>query len=91
MEAAIAALRDRPEQHPVAREDALVDVTVRQIVYGLGRKPTHRAVFRVRDDKVVRLCGSASASAGSDAGGTRVIRHTVDSRLVGSCVHAEFA
>lgn len=52
MEAAIAALADNPQQHPVAREDALAEFTVRQIVCGLSRKPTHRAVFRVRDDKV---------------------------------------
>jgi hypothetical protein len=29
--------------------------TVRQLLYGIGRKPTHRAVFEVRGDTVYVL------------------------------------
>jgi plasmid stabilization system protein ParE len=53
-EQAIAALAEHPERHGVAREDGLYDLpyTVRQLLYGIGRKPSHRAVFEVRGDTV---------------------------------------
>jgi hypothetical protein len=53
-EAAIAGLAESPETHSIAREDELYDFpfTVRQLLYGVGRKSTHRAVFEIRDDTV---------------------------------------
>ena len=53
-ESAIASLRNNPEQHGVARENSLYDLPylVRQLLYGLGNKPTHRALFEVRGDTV---------------------------------------
>ena len=53
-EQAIARLADSPEQHGLARENSLYELPypVRQLVYGLGTKPTHRAVFEVRGDIV---------------------------------------
>ena len=53
-EEAIVVLSDDPERHRLAREDALYDLPfqVRQLLYGIGSKPTHRAVFEVRGDTV---------------------------------------
>ena len=53
-EAAIDALRDNPERHGFARENDYYELLfpVRQLLYGIGRKPTHRAVFEVRGDTV---------------------------------------
>jgi plasmid stabilization system protein ParE len=53
-EQAIAALCENPEKHGLAREDGLYDLPfqVRQLLYGIGKKQTHRAVFEVRGDTV---------------------------------------
>lgn len=53
-EAAIDSLCDAPESHGPARENDFFDVPfpVRQLLYGIGRKPTHRAVFEIRGDTV---------------------------------------
>jgi plasmid stabilization system protein ParE len=53
-EQAIAALSEDPERHGLARESTLYDLPypVRQLLYGAGTKPTHRAVFEVRRDTV---------------------------------------
>ena len=42
-----------PERLPLAREDQFFPFTVRQLLYGPGRKKTHRALFEVRDDEVL--------------------------------------
>ena len=39
--------------HPLAREDELFPFSLHQLLFGVGNKPTHRALFRVRDDKVL--------------------------------------
>ncbi len=53
-EAAIAALSVRAEGYGYARENDLHELPfpVRQMAYGVGAKPTHRAVFEVRGDTV---------------------------------------
>ena len=53
-EEAIDSLGTNPEQHGLARENNFYELPypVRQLLYGLGRKPTHRAVFEVRGDTV---------------------------------------
>lgn len=53
-EAAIAALSDTAEQHGLARENDLCDLSypVRQLLYGIGSKPTHRALYEIRNDTV---------------------------------------
>jgi plasmid stabilization system protein ParE len=53
-EAAISSLADNPERHGVARENDLYELpyVVRQLVYGVGKRPTHRAVFEVRSNIV---------------------------------------
>jgi plasmid stabilization system protein ParE len=47
--AALDGLRDNPEQHGYARENHAFSYTLRQLSYGLGRKPTHRAIFHISD------------------------------------------
>ena len=53
-EAAIAGLAKTPDKHCIARENQLYEFpfTVRQLLYGVSGKPTHRAVFEIRDDTV---------------------------------------
>jgi plasmid stabilization system protein ParE len=53
-EAAISSLADRPEQHGMAPENAFYSLpySVRQLLYGLDTRPTHRAVFEIRGDIV---------------------------------------
>lgn len=52
-EAAIQSLAENPEKHALAREDELFPFSLRQLLYGRGPKPTHRAIFRIRDDEVI--------------------------------------
>jgi plasmid stabilization system protein ParE len=53
-EQAIAALRHNPERHRLAQENDLYELPypVRQLSYGIGKTPTHRAVFEIRGDTV---------------------------------------
>lgn len=53
-ERAIVSLSDRPERHSLARENQLYHLAypARQLLYGLGKRPTHRAVFEIRGGTV---------------------------------------
>jgi len=53
-EEAIALLRENPEQHGLARENNFYELPdpVRQLLYGVGNRPTHRAVFEIRGETV---------------------------------------
>jgi len=53
-EAAIAGLAKSPERHDTVHEIELYEFPfkVRQLLYGLSRKPTHRALFEIRADVV---------------------------------------
>ena len=48
-------LEQNPERCPLAPENELFPYKVRQFNYGLGSKPTHRALFTIRPDAVVIL------------------------------------
>jgi plasmid stabilization system protein ParE len=50
---AINSLAENPERRPLARENNDLPVEARDLTYGLGRRPTHRAVFIVRPNVVV--------------------------------------
>jgi plasmid stabilization system protein ParE len=52
-EQALASLATNPERCAVARESDAFNIVLREIYYGLGRRPTHRAVFEVRNDEVI--------------------------------------
>lgn len=48
-------LETNPERVPLAPESALFPYDVRQLNFGLSGKPTHRALFSIRDKTVVIL------------------------------------
>jgi plasmid stabilization system protein ParE len=51
--AAFESLQEKPEHCALARENDNFPVTIRELHYGLASKPTHRAIFVVRPDRVV--------------------------------------
>lgn len=50
--AAIEALGTNPKQHGKAAESGLFPYEVRELIYGLGSHPTHRALFVIRPEMV---------------------------------------
>jgi len=53
--AAIDSLAENPDRCPLARENGLFPYELRELHYGLGSRPTHRAVFTIRPDAIVIL------------------------------------
>lgn len=51
--ARILSLEHSPHSHPLADEEEIWPFLIRQLTYGLGRKPTHRVLFTVREKDVV--------------------------------------
>lgn len=49
----LARLAHNPERCPIARENDQFEFEVRELRYGLSRRPTHRAVFEIRLDEVI--------------------------------------
>jgi len=52
---AIDGLRRSVQQCSVAREKGQLSFEVRQLNYGIGRRPTHRAVLTIQGDTVIVL------------------------------------
>src|SRR6266702_4171376 len=52
---AIADLSEKPERHGQSRERDRFAYEIRDLLFGLGRRPTHRAVFTIRGEEVVVL------------------------------------
>ena len=52
---AIADLSDNPQRHGQSRETDRFAYEIRDLLFGLGRRPTHRAVFTIRGEEVVVL------------------------------------
>ena len=52
---AIGDLSDNPEKHGQSRERDRFAYEIRDLLFGLGRRPTHRAVFAIRGEEVVVL------------------------------------
>lgn len=50
---AIVSLEDNPKRCGLARENDAFPFDLRQLLYGLGKRATHRAVFAVHPKKVV--------------------------------------
>ncbi len=50
---AIRGLDTNPLQHPVARENSRFADEIRALHFGLGSKPTHRAIFMITKDIVL--------------------------------------
>lgn len=52
---AIQSLRLHPERCPFAIEKELSDTDIRQLLFGSGRRKTHRIVYAIRDQTVAIL------------------------------------
>ncbi|MCH8046459.1 MAG: type II toxin-antitoxin system RelE/ParE family toxin [Planctomycetes bacterium] len=52
---ALRSLSENPQRCALASENDLLVFEARQLNYGLGAKPTHRAVFVVRPNQVLVL------------------------------------
>ena len=60
---AIRSLEENPERCPVAPENGRFPYEIREMHYGLGSRPTHRAVFTIRPDMVLVLTIRHAAQA----------------------------
>lgn len=49
---ALDSLRHSPERCSLAEENSFFSLEVRQLLFGLGRRPSHRALFTIRDEMV---------------------------------------
>ncbi len=49
---AIYALEDNPEQHAFSAENQKFPFAIRDLICGLGSRPTYRAVFTIQGDEV---------------------------------------
>ena len=52
---AIATLQRMPDRCPLVPELALSMTGIRQLLFGVGRHPTHRIIFVIEDDLVTVL------------------------------------
>jgi plasmid stabilization system protein ParE len=52
IERAISRLEENADQHPLAAESRRFPEEVRQLNFGLGRRPTHRILFSIRRDSI---------------------------------------
>jgi plasmid stabilization system protein ParE len=53
MESAIQSLAEHAERFPLATESTEFDFPLRQMSFGVSRRPTHRVLFSVHDDRVL--------------------------------------
>jgi len=52
---AIASLVEDPGRFPLSPETDLLETDIRELHFGVRRKPTHRVVFTVQGDSVIIL------------------------------------
>jgi plasmid stabilization system protein ParE len=50
---ALATLETDPERYPLANENTRFPIELRQLLFGSGRRITHRIIFAIRPKKVV--------------------------------------
>lgn len=50
--ASLENLGDMPLSHPLADENSIFAFELREMLFGLGRRPTHRALFRINGSVV---------------------------------------
>jgi hypothetical protein len=53
IEQALASLARNPQRCSIARERDAFDFVVRELYFGVRKRPTHRAVFEIRGDEVI--------------------------------------
>jgi plasmid stabilization system protein ParE len=51
----LARLSEAPESHSLSAENGMVSIVLRDLLVGIGRRPTHRAVFTVHGKVVFIL------------------------------------
>lgn len=51
--ARLNSLSGNPEQYAVARESEFLPVELRQMLYGSGKRITHRILFVIREQRIV--------------------------------------
>ena len=51
--ATLDSLSTNPDRCQLARENPDLPIELRQLVYGTGKRKTHRALFTIKQDKVV--------------------------------------
>lgn len=70
MEVALSSLAELPHRCPFARENAAFSMDVRHLLFGIGSKPTHRAIFTIDDENAAVLVHAirhiAQATLGPD-------------------------
>jgi plasmid stabilization system protein ParE len=52
---AIESLDDEPDRYPLSYENNQFPFPIRDLRFGVGKRPTHRAVFTIRTDMVLVL------------------------------------
>lgn len=58
MENLIHSLVDHPHRGSIARESAEFDETIYEVLYGSGRRKTHRVLFRViEEENLIEIIG----------------------------------
>ncbi|MBX3412404.1 MAG: type II toxin-antitoxin system RelE/ParE family toxin [Pirellulales bacterium] len=61
--AAMDSLKQDPQRHGLAREADRFPYELRQRLFGVGRRKTHRILFTVRDEEIVVLSVRHAAQA----------------------------
>ena len=51
--AAMQSLTINPQRCPLARENRSIPIEIRELNFGLGRRPSHRVIFSIRPEYVV--------------------------------------
>lgn len=51
----IDSLAENPQRCPLARENHKFPYELRELHYGVGSRPTHRALFTIRPDAIIVL------------------------------------
>ena len=53
---AIHRLSAKSLEYPLANESEGVAIEIREMLFGLGRRPTHRVLFIIRPESILILC-----------------------------------
>lgn len=49
----IKAIASHPESYPLSRESEILQIELRQLLYGVGKRKTHRVLFVIRPKGVI--------------------------------------
>ena len=55
MRKAIASLSSNPDRFGISHESHLFEYELRELYYGVGKRKTHRAIFRIAEKEVIVL------------------------------------